>query len=156
MLLHASAVNPRRAARGQAEVNSLWFWGGGVLPPAGVVRYTQIWSDDPLAGGLALNAGLTPLPPPANAGAWRDAADDGRHLVVLTDRVRPALPGDQARRHDEMRRLHGQWFEPLWTLLRDGCLSALTIGSAGALDYHITPKLARRWWRRARPWSTYT
>jgi hypothetical protein len=32
MLLHDHPVNLRREARGQLPVNSLWLWGGGVLP----------------------------------------------------------------------------------------------------------------------------
>lgn len=34
ILLHNHPLNDQRIARGQAPVNSLWFWGAGVLPEA--------------------------------------------------------------------------------------------------------------------------
>ena len=33
MVLHRSPLNAAREGRGEAAVNSVWFWGGGVLPP---------------------------------------------------------------------------------------------------------------------------
>lgn len=155
MLLHASAVNRRRDARGQAEINSVWFWGGGELPPARACPFSHVWGDHPLAGGLALNAGLTPRPLPAGAAAWLAAAGAGRHLVVLDGLVGPAALGDVEAWRDGMRALLEQWIDPLWSPLRRGRLDALTIGGAGALDYHVTPRLARRWWRRTRPFAAY-
>lgn len=155
MLLHASEVNQHRKARGEAEINSVWFWGGGTLPAAGPARITQVWSEHPLARGLALNAGLAPRGLPADAAAWFGGAGAGRHLVVLDRLAAPALLGDVEEWYAGMRALDERWFEPLWTLVRGGRVAAITIGGGGALDYHVTPKLARRWWRRARPFTAF-
>jgi hypothetical protein len=155
MLLHASEVNRRRGARGQLEINSVWFWGGGILPPAGAGRFTHAWGDHPLLGGLARHAGLVPRPLPADAVAWLPAAEAGCHLMVLDALAEPALLSDVEAWRDGLRALLEHWIDPLWPLLRQGRLGALVIGSAGALDYHISPKQARRWWRRARPIAAY-
>ncbi|MCC6207208.1 MAG: hypothetical protein IT488_03525 [Gammaproteobacteria bacterium] len=155
MLLHASEINRKRVARGQPEVNSVWFWGGGELPAAAARRYTVVWGDDPLAGGLALNAGTAVRPLPADASAWLATAGDGHHLAVVSGsgamwRSDPNLSGKV------IRLLEARWTGPLWSSLRAGRVSALTIGVGGGLDYHITPKSARRWWRRAKPLATYS
>jgi len=155
MLLHASEINRRRGARGQIEINSVWFWGGGTLPPAGDCRLTHAWGDHPLLGGLARHAGLVMRPLPADAAAWLPAAEAGRHLMVLDALAEPALLSDVEGWRDGLRSLLEHWIDPLWPLLRRGRLGAVTVGSAGALDYHITPKRARRWWRRVRPFAAY-
>lgn len=155
MLLHASEVNQKRVMQGQAEINSVWFWGGGELPPAGTCRFSRVWAGHPLAGGLALNANLAPLPPPADAAAWLAAAAAGRDLVVLDGLQQPAKVSDVEGWCDGMRMLIGRWIEPLCSMLRDNRLGALTIVTVGALEYHVTPKLMRRWWRRPKPYTAY-
>ena len=52
--LHACPVNVRRRQRGQQEINSVWFWGGGFIPDAsrhGV--FDTVYSDNPVSRGLA-------------------------------------------------------------------------------------------------------
>ncbi|MBK9131027.1 MAG: phosphoglycerate mutase [Gammaproteobacteria bacterium] len=155
MLLHASEVNRARLARGEVEINSVWFWGGGRLPPPGDCRFTQVWGDHPLARGLALTAGLAPHPLPADAAAWGAVAAGGRHLIVLDRLAVAARLGAVEEWQEAMRALQEHWLGPLWARLRAGRLAALTIGGAGALDYHIRPGQARRWWRRARPFAAH-
>ena len=52
--LHACPVNVRRRQKGQQEINSVWFWGGGFIPEApqhGV--FETVYSDHPVSRGLA-------------------------------------------------------------------------------------------------------
>lgn len=62
MWLHAHPVNAQRRAQGLAEVNGVWLWGGGVLPPAPYVAnrsaaktFHAIYStsDSPVLRGIA-------------------------------------------------------------------------------------------------------
>lgn len=53
MRLHQSAINRARERRGDPVVNSLWFWGGGVLPTLPPSRWAYVCGDDPLVAGLA-------------------------------------------------------------------------------------------------------
>ena len=53
--LHNSSVNARRRSRGQREVNSVWFWGGGFIPDAAAhYLFDTVYSDHPVSRGLAL------------------------------------------------------------------------------------------------------
>lgn len=55
MALHACPVNVRRRQQGRIEINSVWFWGGGFMPPAVSGRhYDTVYSDHPVSRGLAL------------------------------------------------------------------------------------------------------
>ncbi|HTD28389.1 MAG TPA: phosphoglycerate mutase [Xanthomonadaceae bacterium] len=52
ILLHNHPLNAVRIARGQPPVNSLWFWGGGVLPDFVSVE-GLVFGDEALLRGLA-------------------------------------------------------------------------------------------------------
>jgi hypothetical protein len=55
MALHACPVNVKRRGEGRQEINSVWFWGGGYLPaPSGKPAFCTVFSDHPVARGLAL------------------------------------------------------------------------------------------------------
>src|SRR3546814_15930088 len=61
IILHNHPWNARRAAAGKPPVNSLWFWGGGMLPDSVATHQGQVASDDVLLQALASNAGMIPL-----------------------------------------------------------------------------------------------
>ena len=46
MLLHSHPVNQTRMAAGKLPINSLWIWGGGVLPDASAVSALVYTNDD--------------------------------------------------------------------------------------------------------------
>lgn len=56
--LHNHPLNQRRVAAGLLPVNSLWFWGGGVLPDAVTSPARSFSSPDPELRALARLAGL--------------------------------------------------------------------------------------------------
>jgi len=62
VMLHNHPHNAARAARGKPPINSLWFWGGGVLPDHVTSTSPTLYSDDPLLHGLAHVAKLMPMP----------------------------------------------------------------------------------------------
>jgi len=53
MFLHHSVTNQKRVQEGKPEINSLWFWGAGVLPSTYSVNIPKIYSDDLFVHGLA-------------------------------------------------------------------------------------------------------
>ncbi len=63
MALHQASVNQARQARGAPVINSLWFWGGGVLPELSVDSSVVVFSDDDFVRGLtqALNIECCPI-----------------------------------------------------------------------------------------------
>jgi hypothetical protein len=155
MVLHASEVNARRAAAGRPQINGLWFWGGGARPaprdcaPDGALA--AVWSDDPYAHGLALNAGMSRHDLPGDAGAWLDTAGEGRHLATI-DRLREPLGlADVEGWCARMEEVYELWLEPLGEALERGVLAGLRVCPGDGAEYHISGRaLRRRWWRRRR------
>src|SRR5690606_8904565 len=58
VILHAHRWNQQRIARGDAPINSLWFWGAGMLPAAVTTAHAQVRSRDALLRALAQAAGV--------------------------------------------------------------------------------------------------
>ena len=80
------------AQRGQPAVNSLWLWGGGrqtqiPTPP----RFSRVWTDDPLAAGLAAAAGSPVAPLPEAAAVIASARRGESQLLVLDRLLAPVL-----------------------------------------------------------------
>ncbi|HEX7965966.1 MAG TPA: hypothetical protein VF651_09630 [Gammaproteobacteria bacterium] len=133
MLFHTHAVNSAREEAGRPPINSLWFWGGGRLPPVSGVAPRQVVSDLPLVQGLALWAGREPLMP---AGA----RITGDSLIALA-------AGDVAA-------LERGWFAPLLAAVKDGTLRHLDMHLGGLGDFTLDRGGARRFWRFGRPMGT--
>src|SRR6195256_2047391 len=83
MLLHEHPVNAGREARGERTLNSIWFWGGGVIAAAKARPFSAVIADDPLAQGLALAAGIPVRTLPKDASSVLAAlGGEGIALVV--------------------------------------------------------------------------
>lgn len=154
MVLHASEINARRAAAGRPQINGLWFWGSGELPPRcdSVLDsvLAAVWSDDPYAHGLALNAGVAGHDLPGDARSWLSAAGAGSHVATIDGLREPLGLADVEDWCARMQVLHTDWFEPLAAALVDGALDRLRICPGDGAEYHISGRaMRRRWWRRS-------
>lgn len=141
MVLHRSPLNAAREGRGQAAVNSVWFWGGGALPRPDAV-WTAVVTDVPVAAGLALAAGLplmqaSPPHPPA-MGRWLYVPAAGLEAPA---REAPVAP--QA----SMQALDGSCLAPLLAALRRGLLAAITVHLPRG-SYTLRRVDLWRFWRR--------
>jgi hypothetical protein len=85
MFLHRHPVNERRDNEGRLTVNSLWFWGGGTLPGEVKSAWRQVWSDDPIATGLAALAGAPASALPADPAALGALLRQGDECLVVLD-----------------------------------------------------------------------
>ena len=126
MLLHEHAVNEAREARGDAPINSVWFWGAGAnlnalsSPPD--LRFQKIWSDDALARGIALLAGKQTAPCPASAAQLFErmvgTPGTAHHLVELDAlRVAAREQGVDAWRA-MLKDFERDWFAPVLAAMR--------------------------------------
>lgn len=53
--LHSCPVNVRRRQQGRVEINSVWFWGQGFMPPvSGRTPFREVYSNHPVSLGLGL------------------------------------------------------------------------------------------------------
>ncbi len=136
IVLHNHPWNARRAERGLVPVNSLWLWGGGVLPTTVRGDVARCASDDDLACALARLAGGDAGRLPAS---FADAAlTDGCTLFDL-------------RRTRDLAALQRDWLLPLLRAVGEGrCASAILDTADGG---RVVLRSGQRWrfWRK--PWS---
>jgi hypothetical protein len=143
MLLHSHAVNEARETADQPTVNSVWFWGGGVLPSALPSGFAGVWGDDPLVRGLARASGLAWAELPDHAAQWLAQASEGEHVLVLDP-----LPVGQSNPLESLER---RWFAPILQALRQRQLSALTLlveSVDGTLRWELGAGDLWKFWRR--------
>src|SRR5712691_11608066 len=153
MLLHEHPVNAERGARGEPALNSVWFWGGGVIAAAKDRPFSTVFGDDPLARGLALAAGIPARALPKDAGAMLTAAGDEGVALVVMDSLRSA--GHARERRAALER---DWFEPLLAALqcrRIGMLSLSLPGVDSLLEVETVRRDLRHFWRMKKPLANY-
>ncbi len=173
MLLHAHPVNEARVARGEAIINSVWFWGGGCdrasgsmrssgepagLPLAGALahkNYDSVSSDDVLTEMFALSAGI---PFSLWAEQWHDEPSTDRQLLVWTG-LRGALQrGDLAAWRTALQEFETGYAQPIFQALRSGKIAGLQLDIPGRDSLRRT-RLTRRaaWalWRGAGDLAEY-
>ena len=152
MLLHEHPVKAEREARGEPALNSIWFWGGGVIDAGRARPFSTVFADDPLARGLALAAGIPALALPKDAGSALAAlGDEGRVLAV------PDAPRE-AQLRARSAALERDWFLPLLAALKSGRIGMLTLHLCGAdslLEVETVRSDLRHFWRLRRPLSAY-
>lgn len=88
LLLHETPMNRQRVEQGRLPVNSIWFWGGGRVPPANAVALPCLYAEDPQYLGFwqSVDAEMTRWP----TDAWELPAEDSNSGVVV-------LPPDSNR-----------------------------------------------------------
>jgi hypothetical protein len=150
-----------REARGELPINSVWFWGAGVLPQSAELRYRQIWSDDPVARGIAILGGARAAAAPRSAKQWLEReteSGEGRYLVML-DNLRKTVreQGIDAWRA-ALRECERDWFSPLQDAFRHDRIGMLTIHALAphcTLSAEIIHGDLVKFWRRVKPLSAY-
>ena len=159
MLLHRHAVNEARENAGKPPVNSVWLWGGGTLSDAVSAPFDALWSQDPLAAGLAQAARIAARNlAEGAAGLLRASASEGVHLILLDQLRGAAQYGDTRGWRESLARLERDWFAPLLAALRQeriGMLSLHALGPEGVLSTEVTRGDLRRFWRRAKPLADF-
>ncbi len=153
ILLHASPLNAEREQRGRPSVNSLWFWGGGMLPQVETGQWTAVWSDAPLARGLGQLAGAVLHGLPEGAGSWLRDAGSGTHLV--TAEAAGTEYGDAAVRRQTVELFEAQWVAPLLDAVRAGDVASVVLQAGRGPGRLLTRAGLRRWWRRPKPFPSH-
>ena len=133
MILHAHPLNRDRAARGLPPVNSLWFWGAGVLPEWVRTSLAVVLTRDAVVAALARQAGIAAIAPdPARIESpqaqWFDL-DDATGLAELATRWLPAFDAALARKR----------------------IPELQVAFASGERYRVKPGHRWRFWRGVRP-----
>ena len=148
MILHAHPVNRAREAAGRPLVNSVWPWGSGRLPAASSVPACDaLWSDDPVARGIASLLQIESMSLPAG---FRSTAVR-RPLAVFDAMERPARTGDAIVWRDELARFETDWLAPALDALRRGRIDAVRLhapGDLGSAELTTTRLDLWKFWRK--------
>lgn len=132
IILHNHPLNSERAGRGLAPVNSLWFWGGGVLPDRVETGHATVATaeEELQALGLAAGAATTDLP----------LAFDPQGGASLVD----------LRALRDLRLFVDAWLTPAMAALGSGHVGSLFLDLEDGSRYRLTRGQRFRFWRSAR------
>jgi hypothetical protein len=158
MLLHEQPLNRAREARGEPIINSVWFWGGGIMPKSLRHAYTEVWSNHILAHALALSSGARYSALPLEATLLPKALTSGKYLVVLDTLQGKASYSDAYGWRESLKELEKNWFQPLLAWAKQGKFQQLklsVLGKKGNKDFTIRPGDMKKFWRTAKPLSTH-
>lgn len=143
VVLHNHPRNAERLAKGLAPVNSLWFWGAGVLPDTVRTDFATIATDDEAMAAMALLADATTvaLPP-----TWPSTLPFGSGAGGSASR-RPLL--FDLRHVRDLAALEREWLGSLHESLLAGRLQCATLDFADGHAFVLTRGQRWRFWRRA-------
>lgn len=161
MLLHEHPCNQAREARGELPVNGAWLWGAGRTPQvASGTAFAAVWSDHPLAKGLALASGVTPHPLPATGSgllADLEGGPGGEALLVALAPLPGMAYGDMAAWRGAVLALERDWVSPLLAAAQNARIE-ITLHALGP-DFGFVCEYSRRdhfrFWRRRRSLAAY-
>jgi hypothetical protein len=150
MLFHSHPVNLAREQRGEPVINSIWPWGGGVLPDVVETPAAHVITDHPLLMGLAQLAGIPRRDLPADAAELAGELAAASHLVVIDTLAAACQYADAEAWATGLMRLETNWFRPLLEMVSSGRIGQLELYPVNGKRYHVSRRLLRRFWRRPR------
>lgn len=156
MIFHSSEVNQRRQRTGKPEINSLWFWGGGELAGHQSVPWTHVWSNEPLTQALASYSDVKVDSLPLTAAEWLVLSADGnQHLVVLDGAIKACQFGDIEGWRNFIAAFVSEWVSELSSVLGEQKIMSIRLVTDAGVEWRITARHQRRWWRRQRSLLSY-
>lgn len=117
-------------------------------------QFSAVCSDNPLATGLALAAGIEAPPCPASLSALlADSAPNDNPLVVLDSLLPPVLYENSEDWRNAFAALENNWFVPLRAALGNKVESLSIVAPTiyGQLTWTLHGKDRWKFWRKARP-----
>ncbi len=157
MLFHDSRVNLDRQSRGQAPVNSVWFWGGGRLPAGAISPAKRVYASDILTRGLGRLAGV-PVDErvPKSGYDWcQVAGDEDDSLVMLDHACYDPVDENISRWLEHIEMLECEWFMPCLEMLVRKQLLALHLYPCNGYVFVLRRMDLMAFWRRIRRLSHY-
>ncbi len=158
MLLHEHPINEARQLRNELAINGIWFWGGGIMPKDIHTTYTQIWSNDTLAYGLALSSKTKHTERPLNAEIWQKKRIPGSHLVIFDELRKKTQYNDIFGWRENFNKLEQDWLKPLYIALKEGQIDKLIITDINehtTKDLTLTRTHLKKFWHRTKPLLNY-
>ena len=151
MFLHAHPVNQQRQMQGMPMINSLWFWGAGILPVTpdddGEKPLAQCWSDETVSLALARLLKIPRTDLPANAETWlTQSITPGNHLLVIELLNSESVKTDPLMWWQSLIQFNEQWLSTMVSAVKQKNIDQLRVLDSDGSCYHLTRSLAKRWW----------
>jgi len=148
MLLHGCEMNREREQRGAQSINGLWFWGIGELPEILPRQWTRIYSNDPVAQGLAMLSSTEFKELPDDFSEVSTGTDEGGDVLVA---CAAALSGSKYQDINQwlksLEQFELNWFQPILGAVRSKLLDEVTLISGG-YEFSINRHSFLRFWRK--------
>ena len=139
IVLTQHQVNAQRARRGLPPVNSLWFWGAGVLPSRVRSDFDRVVSDDEVVTALSKLARISSFPRKQELD-FRRRGDGEKKKSLLVDLA------DQR----DLSRLEADWLALIDEALKRGRIAQLELRFESGERCVVKPAHRWRFWRRAK------
>lgn len=133
VVLHNHPHNAARIAAGKPPVNSLWFWGGGILPDHVTTPHGSVESDD--ATLLALGSAARAQASAPSAGFVAATANGLHDLRAMRN----------------VARLAGDWLAPAIVAVQRGEVERLRLDFEDGSGFIIEKRQRWRFWRKPLP-----
>lgn len=140
VVLHNHPWNAQRVAQGKLPVNSLWFWGGGILPDAVQSSHDAAHTDEETLHALAVASQLS------SAGSGAGPRSSGPLPPCFSATADDMLFDLHAER--DLARLQRDWLEPALLTLQRGEMRSLQIDFADGTVFTIERMQRWRFWRK--------
>lgn len=158
MILHEHPLNKAREIRGELAINSVWFWGGGVIPPSIQTSYTKIWSDSNFVSSLSRLSNIKHDKLPLNASAWLSSKTSEDDLIIMDELFVSAQYREAYEWRENLKKIDLEWFAPLYTALKRGEIETLTIITFNGIkkqEFVINRRDLWKFWLATKPLSFY-
>ena len=149
MVLHECDLNLEREKRGLYPVNSLWFWGAGELPAIITRQWSVVYTDDPVARGLAMLSATKCPDLPGDIGILINDQEIRGDVLVASTRLMAYTGDDLEEWLQVISELDNTWFQPVLSAISQGRLHALTIDT-GEFQIVFDRRSLHKFWRRHR------
>lgn len=152
MLLHAHPLNDAREARGAIPVNSVWLWGGGVLPAPTPAPFDTVWSNNATVRALARQGEcrIESYPERITAETLK-ILESGSHLFSFELLAPLMRQGGVQAWSSAVTALNRDWVVALIDAVKSRRLSALTLISSnddGTRQFAIRASDHIKFWRK--------
>ena len=128
MLLHDCEVNLDRERQGLPIINSVWCWGCGSLPDILPRYWSRVFTDSPVARGLAMLSATPWQELPENAeDLLAEAAPGGKVLAVMEPRLPYTVCREFSTIQENLLALETGWIAPLLGAVETGELTRLQL-----------------------------
>jgi len=151
MLMHAHPVNQQRAERGLPLVNSLWIWGGGLLPVKGEQYFTRVVTNDATVEGLGIWSAARCEPVPNHVNVLLSTLGSDEHVLIVLDALDvSAAYEDLGHWNEAMERYERDWFKPLLNALARRRLKFLDVFPVNGKRYRMNFADLLKFWKHSK------